>query len=390
MSLFLNGKSLLISLRNSSLAMRGIFNIPKGVKAISVLNPELDYIKLFELGYGGNEFKDTTPHYVTPQYLSVFKNRKREQPRMSIIHTEWSTIYGSRGAIATKSGFLIEELSQEFGEARLDINKHPVFHRLTKFNKRKLLGKYLFICAPGSDTYAHWVFDTLPRLILAHESGLFESADKLILSYRGHGFQIETLNWLKIPQEKIINIYNNNDLCLQLEIVRTITYPNKFNTVSSWIPFKLKSFYELNRRNRVLTQPEFVFIDRRDHRKIINSDFYMTLKKYNFSVVYSEDIAEADKLCFFQRTKILINLYGSGGQNVIFCSQNCLNLTIVTENHLNSTLSEFIDVYGWTLNNGGGYRTAIIVGKAMGNQENNWCPIEINMNEFENLLIQEK
>jgi hypothetical protein len=389
MRFFLNVKCSLISIRNCSVALRRIFNIPKGVKPISALKPELDYIEFFELNYGGDEFLDHPPQYVTPQYLSVFKNRKREQPRMKVIELEWSTIFGSRGAIATKSGFLIEELSQEFGEARFDANKHPVFLRLKKFNISELFGTYLMICGPGSDTYAHWVFDTLPRLILAYENGLFEIADKIILSYKGKDFQVETLNWLKIPQEKIINIYHNNEICWQLEKVLTITYPNKFNTVSSWVPLKLKSFYSFNSTNSVLHQPEFVFIDRRDHRKVINSDFYKTLKKYKFSVVYSEDVKEIEKQYYFQRTRILINVYGSGGQNIIFCSQNCLNLTIVTGNHLNPALSKFIDMFGWTLNNGGSFRSAIIAGKALGNQGNNWCPIEINMMEFENLLIQE-
>jgi capsular polysaccharide biosynthesis protein len=103
-------------------------------------------------------------------------------------------------------------------------------------------------------------------------------------------------------------------------------------------------------------------------------------------VVFSEDIAESNKIHFFERTKILVNVYGSGGQNIIYCPVNCINLTIISNQHLMNL--KFIDVYGWTLNNGGGYRTAVLVGEGLGRIDQNWCPININLKEFENFLIQ--
>jgi hypothetical protein len=223
--------------------LRGIFNIPRGIKSLYSLNIDADGVCLNKLEYGGEEFFDDKPYYTTYPFAEFFSERKRVEPYIFSVNLEWATIFGSRGAITTRNNDLITELSQEFGEARLDVNKHPIFSRLKKFRKRKLNGTYLFVCAPGSDTYAHWVFDILPRLILAKENGYFASVDKIIVSHSNNTFQRETLNWLCLPKEKIINIYNNNEICWQLQKVVTITIPSEFNSVSSWVPVKLKSFH---------------------------------------------------------------------------------------------------------------------------------------------------
>jgi capsular polysaccharide biosynthesis protein len=380
-------KNTLLFCRNLFLIFRIRYNIPIGVKSISSLNLENDNCVFTKLSYGGDFFFDEVPYYISKNYDHIYIPRNRFQPEIKIVYFEYATIYGSRGAIATRSNYLVKELSIEFGNARFNINKHPVFTRLKKYKKTTLLGEYLLLCAPGSDTYAHWVFDILPRLILAKENGLFEKVDKIILSYGGTEFQIETLNLLNVPSNKIFNIYNQNELCIQLQKVTTISYPSEFNTVSSWVPIKLKSFYSFNCKILNSAQPKFVFIDRKDHRKVHNVEFYDFLIKYNFVIIFSEDLKECEKSFYFQKTEILISVFGSAGSNIIFCNDNCLSVSLIAKEHLSMKHSKFIDKFGWSLNNGGKYRTSIIVGKSLSDKSHNWYPILIDMAELESLLI---
>jgi capsular polysaccharide biosynthesis protein len=304
---------------------------------------------------------------------------------MEILVFTHALIFGSRGAIATKKLDLIKELSVEFGQARFDILKHPIFQRLRGFKKNRINGYCLFVCGPGSDTYAHWVFDTLPRLLTLRDEGFFKDVGYFILSYKGHGFQLDTLAWLGVPMDKVINLYNRNDVCFVTDSLVTCTYPSNFNSVSDWVVSKLQRFYFVNAETTDTLGPRFVFIDRKDNRKVTNIGFYGMLQAYDFETVFAEEIPESHKPNFFRNVQCLISVYGSGGQNIIHCCPNCLLISIDTEKHYDTNTVKFVDVYGWTLNNGGGYRTAIIIGQSTGNE---LFPVEINLTELEFLLKQ--
>lgn len=175
----------------------------------------------------------------------------------------------------------------------------------------------------GLDNISHWFLDVLPRLHLLRESGLYDRVDWFLVPSLRYGYQVETLNLLGIPKEKLIagDIYPH----LTADSIIASTAPRGNHTlVPSWsCGFIRDSFlpYASEETSGAETLPR-IYISRSDSkiRKVSNeADLEAELKRLGFQVVISSKLSILEKIQLFSKADTVVSATGAGFINILFC-----------------------------------------------------------------------
>lgn len=228
----------------------------------------------------------------------------------------------------------------------LNQSKNEVLLTGTPKFKKKFFGKILVLTqgASGHLNYAHWLFDIVPKLIIASQ---FYELNKIDFFYfsKLNNFQKETLKLLKIDTAKFID--SNKFRHIEAEKLIAVTHPNYFkktiffahSNLPAWIIHSLKKILIKKKIKKIFYKK--IFIDRSDstqkHCKLINNDEIINLlKKRGFKILQLSKINLIDQISIFKNCKKIIAPHGAGLANLVFCNKGTKVFEIIPTNIKNN------------------------------------------------------
>lgn len=169
----------------------------------------------------------------------------------------------------------------------------------------------------------HWFIDCLSRIYLL--KNYFKNEITILVSEKIKKFQLETLKFC-IPKNWKIRMIKDN----QVYKIERFIFPSFLNShlsgyldlrVIEFIKSKIIEGYNIEKKN---TKKEKIFISRNkaNKRKILNENkLHDILKKYNFKIIFSEDLKYKEQVELFYQSKIIISAHGAGLTNILFSEE---------------------------------------------------------------------
>ena len=224
-----------------------------------------------------------------------------------------------------------------------------VFKRGTPRVKKKFNGTVLSLLTGGggNENYWHWLFDVLPRLELAKTIYKEDEIDFFLFPDTKKNFQKQTLDILKIDEEKRLSSKKVRHLKSDKLIVTdrpTISIKN--TTRDTWkeevpiwiIKYLRKNFLKLE-FNKSNNFPKKIYIDRSDakahHKKFRSIKNENEIINYLISVGFKSlrigNYNFVDQIKLFSGAKEIVGLHGGGFANLVFCEPNTKVLELKNE-----------------------------------------------------------
>ena len=226
----------------------------------------------------------------------------------------WGDLLNS--VIITADNKLVRDISSGNGELIISSSKlSPV---------QKLKGTVAFLSVKfGGACYYHWMFDIISRIFLVYQSGIdISSIDKFVVNKFQTMFQKETIRYLGIPENKIVESSNCPYIQADQLIVPSIPVNDGFRT-TQWGCASLKSIFLSNQVSRPLFYPERIYISRNQasRRRIVNEEEVVNLlKKIGFQIITFESTSIREQALYLANAQIVVGPHGAGLTNILFCN----------------------------------------------------------------------
>lgn len=289
------------------------------------------------LGCAHECFKESSS-IIKPFYVRSIKN--------GICKTNQEEIYISENEV-------VEELTSQ--ESNPQVGKWKLCRKKIK----RVSGKVAHLSLSGlEDNYYHWLVECLGRLNLIEQSG-FEP-DYYIVSQNSK-FKREYLELLGIDKDKIIAAESNQ--LIQADEIIVADFINNWELIDfrgcvhyqkKYLPSWIGNLY----KERIL--PSFekspyqrIYVSRKNanYRKVLNSEEILEiLEKYDFKVIYPEDLSIREQIILFYGADIVVSPMGAGLGNTLFCENGTKILEICPQYFHTSCLRILAHVLGLKYN----------------------------------------
>ncbi len=243
----------------------------------------------------------------------------------------WSN--GLAISILDEKNQLLPEISGYF--CKNGVNDPILKEKIFPKTQQKYINVVLF-AVKGNHGYYHWMMDLLPKIQLLKESKKFNlnDIDYFLFNNLNKKFQIEIIEYLNIPKEKIIQLSGSKKKKILFELEDLIIISNIYDIKSKCNLVK-KNLLMFNNKNHFKIYKN-IYISRNKSRcrRIINEkELIEILKKFNFKILYLEELTIAQQKELFYNSKIVIGPHGARLTNLIFCKKNTKVIEIFSENY---------------------------------------------------------
>jgi len=203
----------------------------------------------------------------------------------------------------------------------------------------------------GINNISHWFLDVLPRLHLLRESGLYDKVDWFLVPSLKYDYQIETLELLDIPKEKLIAGDKFPHIAADCIIASTAPRGNH-TLVPRWLcdfirtSFVPKAKAKAASTVKIAPDTPLIYISRSDSnvRNILNeNELVANLAQEGFVNIISSKLTIAEKIALFSQARIVVGATGAGMINMLFCTPGTRVIEIFNENFV---VEPFFDIAG--------------------------------------------
>ena len=169
--------------------------------------------------------------------------------------------------------------------------------------------------------YYHWLIDSLPRLHLVREAGLWAEIDYFLVYDKSCGFVRESLLALGIRPAQLIDVATHPHLRAKRLLVTT---PVRGHGRHS--PYWVHQFLRAAYLRVPAAAPRFaqrVFISRRDAsmRRLLNeAAVAAVLREFGFETYALSELSFADKVHLFSGAQAIVGTVGAGMANLMFAA----------------------------------------------------------------------
>ncbi|MEB3343440.1 tetratricopeptide repeat protein [Okeania sp.] len=208
-------------------------------------------------------------------------------------------------------------------------------------------GTAVFLSSRWGYNYYHWIFDVISRLELLFKGGIdLGYVDKFIVNSYQQRFQKEILTFLGIPQEKVIESYQNHHIIADKLVVPSLPLaaPSKWNC-----DFIRRELMPLKNQVKSTKYQERIYISRKDSdvRRLVNEDRVIEfLSTLGFQTVVLSSTSVAEQVSLFANAKVIVAVHGAALTNIVFCQSGTKiielfgpdalrNCYYITANHCN-------------------------------------------------------
>ncbi len=305
---------------------KGIINLYKSI-----------IYKLFKLIYGEINSVLKIGEEGTHQKKIIINNNK-----YNIYFCNSSRLYTDRvhDTAIIKNNLIINGPSFQYrSNKNVDCRFNSVLEKGTPRIKKKIKGKVLSLLTGGggNSNYWHWLFDVIPRFYIIDNYNSDLNIDFYLFPNLDEKFQKETLDILKISENKRLSSKEYRHFETDQIIVTAHPY-NILNdpmvdslNIPNWIfDFLKKKFLNQTIKNQSLKKnyPKKIYINRKDAtvkllRYIINeNEVEENLKKKGFTSLTLSDYSFTEQINLFNNAENVVGLHGAGFANIIFCRPN--------------------------------------------------------------------
>ncbi len=174
----------------------------------------------------------------------------------------------------------------------------------------------------GTGNYSHWLLDSLPRLHLVREAGLWESIDYFLVYDRHNGFVRETLALLGVGPERLLDVHTHRHLRAERLVVPSAVR-GRGRHFPGWAFEFMRTAYGPARQAVARPFSPLVYINRRDAavRRVTNEAAVQALlQPYGFETYQLSALSFAEKAALFAQARVIVSPVGAGLANIGFCT----------------------------------------------------------------------
>jgi capsular polysaccharide biosynthesis protein len=279
------------------------------------------------------------------------------QPEAYVCTIPNGRVWGRRGTVITDDNVLLGDVSREFGAYKGVYNEnHSVFKQLLLPSVKSFRSRTAVVACPGSETYFHWLFDTLPRLHLLRASGLFESVEQIVIDYQALPFQVESLQALEIPDSKLLVPIDQWNFHISSDSLVVPSLPAEMGTIADWVGDFLRRTFR-----PVITNPKKsrrLFVSRRkapSRRETNYEEILRLLSSRGFEEYFAEERPIAQVAQDFANADWVVGVHGGGLANLVFATPGTKVIELFPPRHMDSLF--------WIMSNQTGCHHAYVFGE---------------------------
>lgn len=245
-------------------------------------------------------------------------------------------------AVITSDNYLLGDLSRDY-PSKLPVcpqdnpGQHLIFKEVDLPPLERLDETVVILSGLSGNVYFHWMVDILPRIEILRQGGVnFEKIDKFVVNSYQQPFQRKTLEWLGIPEEKILE--SDRYPYIQAKELICPSFPGYLGWPSPWvIDFLRREFlgkiYQQIREN----YPDKIYISRSQsrYRKVFNEpEVIEVLQESGFVSVCLESLPLEEQISLFYHAKVVVSPHGSGLTNLIFCQPGTKIIELMSPHYI--------------------------------------------------------
>lgn len=227
-------------------------------------------------------------------------------------------------AAITSDNKLIARVSYQYKvDAKIDSINNKIFTQ-RYFIKPRYIAGTVFSMLSGNgpvNNIAHWFFDSIPRIHLLKESGLFNEVDYFVVPAYVYDYQKDSLDLLGITDDKVIAGKEDLHIIAKNLIMSSHPRGERSFLLPKWISEFLRKEYL--KHTRVDPQmPKYIYISRKDSvlRRVTNEDALVdVLSKYGFQIILNSKLTLIDKIKLFRNAEVIVSASGAGLTSLFFC-----------------------------------------------------------------------
>ena len=270
------------------------------------------------------------------QHLDHYKPLlNRQTPELFILTLRKGRVWGAHGAIITDEDVFLSDLSRESGKMTKP-EDHAIYNVLFLKKATEYNGTVASITTAFANVYYHWMLDSIPRLLMLKEQNLFDEIDYFVIDFTGLPFQRQTLEWLGVPESKIIASTDNWNFHLQAE---KLIAPSLVSDIDQSNPYEMQLLrkYFLPAISKAKRWPPRFYISRASAsaRNVINEkELLKFLGSHGFVELQMESLSVFEQIALFNQAEMIVGPHGSAFANIVFCKENALLIDILPETNL--------------------------------------------------------
>lgn len=253
-------------------------------------------------------------------------------------------------SVITRYNRIVENVSLSLTGGKVtEPNLNNIFEQRFFTKPQKFNGTVFSMLTGGAgiNNISHWFLDVLPRLHLLRESGLFDKIDWFLVPSLKYDYQLETLELLDIPKERIIA--GDKYPHVTADCIVASTAPRGNHTlVPKWLCDYIRNSFVPKAKavSTVKLTPDtpLVYISRSDSsvRNILNeNELVAHLQREGFVNVVSSKLSIAEKIALFSQARVVVSATGAGLINMLFCNPGTRIIEIFNENFV---VEPFFDI----------------------------------------------
>ncbi|HEX8334535.1 MAG TPA: glycosyltransferase family 61 protein, partial [Segetibacter sp.] len=224
-----------------------LYKAPRKVISLEEYIKNSNEINLYPV-YRSEHIKELPPiienHHITKRFSKFFS---RTSPQAYVTEIRGGYVYGdASNFIISPDNYIISDLSREFGAygGVCPENFSLLTKKLMMPTPEYINGNVAVISTSGYNNFHHWNYDCIPRVELLKKSNLFDKIDWFVMYHSNQSFQLEAINLLGIPFDKIINHNGRNSCHIHAERLFVPSLPSPLGTVSPWVITFLNRLYQ--------------------------------------------------------------------------------------------------------------------------------------------------
>jgi capsular polysaccharide biosynthesis protein len=237
-------------------------------------------------------------------------------PPLFVAHMSPGKLVGDSLLVATGDNYVAGNIQALHGAE--DPVNHWVLRRCRYRRQMRVPGVTALLAAGAGSNYYHWLFESLPRLLLLERAGYgLDQIDHFLLSETQQPFHAQTLDLLRIPGEK--RWRGRKARVLKCDHLLVPSLPAPATVFPSWVlSFLRRSFLPAA---ELVTEGQRLFISRRraNRRRLVNeTEVEDQLRRAGFKTVCLEDCSFTEQVGLFASASAIVAVHGAGLANLVF------------------------------------------------------------------------
>ena len=274
------------------------------------------------------------PEFVTlaPAYYNRIAEQEHVAAAFVLLLPEGRVNVDSLGSVAiiANDNYLVGDASYQFTPGNFAVAppaENPIFRQRYFRPPVEISGTVCSLLSGGGAAMGncyHWLLDSLPRLHLVEEAGLWDEVDYFLIYSRQHRVAMETLLAMGIRDEQIIDVEDTAHLRAQRLLV-TSPVRGRGQHSPRWVGEFMKAAFlpPGPAGDQARTFSPLVYVSRRDaaFRRVRNEEqVEALLHEYGFQTYVLTELRFDEKVALFAGARAVVGPVGAGLVNIVFCA----------------------------------------------------------------------